>query len=140
MLKNKIIYREHPPTPEQFVKLRIECGWGEISLATARKSLEGGVIDLTCYDGDYLVGMGRVVGDGALYFYLQDIIVRQDYQNQSIGREIVKKLMDKTLKRAESGATIGLMSAKGKETFYQHFGFQERPTEALGSGMTQFKL
>lgn len=84
--------------------------------------------------------MGRVVGDGVLYFYLQDIIVLPTHRKRSIGGQIVSKLLEETLARAATGATIGLMSAKGKEAFYQNFGFQERPTDQLGSGMTQFVL
>lgn len=139
-MTDTITYRALPPTPEAFVQLRLDCGWGDIGMDVAKRALDCSVIDLTCFDGEKLVGMGRVVGDGVLYFYLQDIVVRQEYQNRSIGRQIVSKLLAEALARAETGATIGLMSAKGKEAFYQHFGFQERPTETLGSGMTRFVL
>ncbi len=84
--------------------------------------------------------MGRVVGDGALYFYLQDIIVKPTHQGRAIGRQIVSKLTDEAVARAEIGATIGLMSAKDKEGFYENFGFQVRPTEQLGAGMSRFVL
>ena len=30
---------------------------------------------------------------------------------------------------------VGLMSAKGKERFYEKFGFQKRPNEFQGNGM-----
>jgi hypothetical protein len=33
---------------------------------------------------------------------------------------------------------IGLMAAKGKEAFYENYGFFTRPTENCGAGMTQF--
>lgn len=70
-------FEEAPPLPEDFVRLRAECGWGEISLEAAKNALSRSVIDLSCFDGGDLVGMGRVVGDGVLYFYLQDIIVKR---------------------------------------------------------------
>lgn len=139
-MTNTLIYKDLSPPPEAFVQLRADSGWGHISLDAARRALDCGIINVTCYDGRQLVGMGRVVGDGVLYFYLQDIVVRQAYRNQSIGRQIVSRLLEATLAHAEIGATIGLMSAKGKEAFYQRFGFEERPTQALGSGMTQFVL
>lgn len=139
-MTNTMRYRAAPPTPEAFAQLRAECGWGEISLEAARKALEKSVCDVTCFDGSNLVGMGRVVGDGVLFFYLQDIIVRPTYQGQQIGRRIVARLTEEALARAEVGATIGLMSAKGKESFYEHFGFQKRPSAQLGAGMTRFVL
>jgi GNAT superfamily N-acetyltransferase len=137
---DQISYQFVAPEPEAFVKLRSDCGWGEISLDAATAALQRSVIDLTVFEGDRLIGMGRVVGDGVLYFYLQDIIVLPTHRNQSIGRQIVSRLLEQSLARAATGATIGLMSAKGKETFYRHFGFQERPTDRLGAGMTLFVL
>ena len=133
-------FEDSPPNPEDFVRLRAECGWGDITLEAAIEALSGSVIDLTCFDGTELVGMGRIVGDGALYFYLQDIIVKSTQQGQAIGGKIVSKLTDKALARAQIGATIGLMSAKGKEGLYEHFGFQERPNDHLGAGMSRFVL
>lgn len=140
MLDETVAYLWLPPKPEDFVQFRMDCGWGKVSVEAAMRALDKSVIDLTCFDGENRVGMGRVVGDGALYFYLQDVIVKPDYQNQSIGRQIVSRLLEKILAQAEVGATIGLMSATGKEAFYQHFGFQERPSEQLGAGMTRFVL
>ena len=140
-LPNEIVrYEFLPPNPEDFVRIRAECGWGEITLDAAVKALSGSVIDLTCFVGAELVGMGRVVGDGALYFYLQDIIVVPEHRGQGLGRQIVSRLTDEAMARAQIGATIGLMSAKGKEGFYERFGFQERPNHQLGAGMSRFVL
>jgi hypothetical protein len=33
---------------------------------------------------------------------------------------------------------ICLLAAKGKEEFYKKFGFEERPNEKSGSGMSQW--
>lgn len=82
--------------------------------------------------------MGCVIEDGALNFYLQDMIVRPAFQGHCIGTTLVSLLLDETQKRAGKGATIGLMSARGKENFYSDFGFQVRSSGRLGSGMTVF--
>lgn len=140
MTTNGIRFEDAPPHPKDFVRLRAECGWGEISLEAAKNALSNSVIDLSCFDGGDLVGMGREVGDSVLYFYLQDIIVKPSHRGRKIGREIVAKLTEQALAHAEVGATIGLMSVKGKEEFYRYFGFQERPDVHLGPGMTRFVL
>jgi len=46
-------------------------------------------------------------------------------------------LMDYAKVNSISGeyVQIGLMSAKGKERFYQKFGFRSRPNDKEGSGM-----
>ena len=43
-------------------------------------------------------------------------------------------------KIAPEGATLGLMAAHDKEAFYEKFAFEQRPTNRLGAGMTQFIL
>jgi hypothetical protein len=45
--------------------------------------------------------------------------------------------MDYAMKESMPGTnvTIGLMSAKGKEAFYQKLGFYERPNDHEGAGM-----
>lgn len=122
----------------EFIKFRADCGWGEIGKDTAQAALDASVLDLTCRSGEELVGFARVVGDGVLYFYIQDVIVNSDWRGHRIGQKIMSLLMERLQERAPDGATIGLMAADGKEPFYEHFGFQARPTDRLGAGMTQF--
>lgn len=38
--------------------------------------------------------MGCVVGDGAFYFYVQDVVVRPDRQRRGIGRLVGETLVD----------------------------------------------
>lgn len=129
-----------PPSPKAYAALCEASGWGEISHEVAESALAASIIDVTCWSGDKLVGMGRVVGDGVLYFYLQDIIVPPNLQGQGIGQVIVGKLVSEVKARAPEGATIGLMAAVGKESYYENFGFRRRPGRGLGAGMTQFIL
>ncbi|WP_370674533.1 GNAT family N-acetyltransferase [Pleomorphomonas sp. PLEO] len=129
-----------PPTAEDFARLRAACGWGAIDLAIAERALAAGLISVVARDGTCLAGFGRVVGDGVLYFYLQDVIVHPDFRGQGVGRMVVEALLAEVLRRAPIGATIGLMAAEGKEGFYEKFGFTRRPTERLGAGMTRFVL
>lgn len=129
-----------PPTACEFVGLRATCGWGAVDMAVAERALAAGLINVVARNGDRLAGFGRVVGDGVLYFHVQDVIVHPDFRGQGIGRLIVGALLAEILKQAPIGATIGLMAAAGKEGFYEKFGFARRPTDRLGAGMTRFVL
>lgn len=129
-----------PPTAEEFVELRAACGWGVVEPTIAERALAAGLVSAVARDCGRLAGFGRVVGDGVLYFYLQDVIVRPEFRGQGVGRLIVEALLDEVLRQAPVGATIGLMAAEGKEGFYEKFGFTRRPTDRLGAGMTRFVL
>jgi ribosomal protein S18 acetylase RimI-like enzyme len=82
-----------------------------------------------------VVGTGRIVGDGGIYFYLQDVIVHPDVQGMGIGTRIVEMLMEYISENAGRNSMVGLMCAKGVDPLYQKFGFITRPNEKYGPGM-----
>jgi GNAT superfamily N-acetyltransferase len=86
------------------------------------------------------VGMGRLVGDGYLYFYVQDVIVEPKYQGLGIGKEIMTYISRyiETNGLPGTSVTVGLMSAMGKEGFYEKLGFTARPNEGYGAGMMKY--
>lgn len=113
-------------------------GWGETAEETAQASLNDTLFHVCVRKNEQLVGMGRVIGDGHMYFYIQDVVIRPEFQNQGIGRLVMGKIEEYLAINAKSGATVGLLSAKGKEGFYKGFGYIERPNETLGNGMCKF--
>jgi GNAT superfamily N-acetyltransferase len=56
-----------------------------------------------------VVGCGRIVGGDGINFYIQDLIIRPEYQHRGMGTQIMKKLMDYIGRHAQ----IGLMAAEG---------------------------
>ncbi len=126
------------PDPADFIALRAAAGWGTIAPGTATAALAASTLHVTAHDnGGTLIAMGRVVGDGALYFYLQDIVVAPSHRGQGYGRAITTRLLADIAPLAKSRATIGLMSAKGVEDLYASAGFTPRPNDRLGPGMTK---
>ncbi len=127
---NKILDRiklvEDVLKPEDFVRLRTTTGFADIPIPHAAKALQNSLVNVSAlYDGK-LVGMGRLVGDGAMYWYLQEIIVLPGYQGHGIGRMIVNYLVEYAISHSSAGkfTTIGGVSAKGKEGFYKKLGFE----------------
>lgn len=102
------------------------------------KSFAKTIFGIAVYDEDRIVGSGRIVGDGGLCFYLQDIMVLKAYQRRGIGSEIVRLLMEYLAENAPFNSYVGLMAGKGLEKFYSRYGFISRPNEFMGPGMTQF--
>ena len=73
-----------------------------------------------------------------MVYYVQDVIVLPEHQNRGIGTRLMDRIMDYLRVHAHDNTIIGLMSAVGKESFYEKYGFTRRPNDKLGSGMTIF--
>jgi ribosomal protein S18 acetylase RimI-like enzyme len=82
-------------TPEDFVRLRTATGFADIPLEHARKALQNGLINVSAIKDGELIGMGRLVGDGAMYWYLQEIVVLPKYQRQGIGAQLLEFAKEK---------------------------------------------
>lgn len=131
-----ITYKNTPPDAVTFAQFRETCGWGHISENLAQKAVNNSLVFVSAYKGGCIVGFGRVIGDAALNYYIQDLIVEDGARGQGIGKEIFKKLLTSIMEQASEGATVGLMSAVGKEQFYEQFGFAKRPSHIYGAGMS----
>jgi GNAT superfamily N-acetyltransferase len=123
---------ERHPTVEEYQRLRRAVGWGEMTddgvAAGLPRALFAVVLEL---DGE-AVGCARVVGDGGLYFYLQDVIVLPEHQGRGQGARLMDALMAYLERSATPGAFVGLMAAVGAEPFYERYGFRRRPERQPG--------
>ena len=126
------------PDINEFIRLRKSIGWGDTDFVMAEKSLKNSLFNVSIYDDDILVGIGRVVGDGYMFFYIQDVVVEPKYQQKGIGSLLMKEIEFYLSTNAKKGSTIGLLAAKGKEDFYSKYGYQERSGDPLGKGMCKF--
>ncbi len=129
---------ERLPTPEEYNRLRHLVGWGTYREDVIEKALPGSLYCVCAYIDTELVGMARVVGDAGMVYYIQDVIVDPGRQRQGIGAQLMDQVMGYIKAHASHNTIVGLMSAKGKEAFYEKYGFVNRPNDRLGSGMTIF--
>ena len=134
---NNIEILENKLTPEQLCDLQEAVGFGRPSIIQSEKALKNSIYSVSAsIDGD-AVGMGRLVGDGAKIYYVQDVFIKPRFQGKGIGKLIVEKLLEYIKNNSLENTTvnIGLMAAKDKEGFYEKFGFRIRPNEKEGNGM-----
>lgn len=137
-LLDKFSLKLEAPQVDDFLRLRKKVGWGELDIYLAETSLSNSLFHVTILHDEQLVGMGRVVGDGAMYFYIQDVIVDPSYQNQGLGTILMDTVEDYLRYAATKDSTIGLLSAQGREKFYARYGYIQRPSTTLGHGMCKF--
>ncbi|OHU86664.1 MULTISPECIES: GNAT family N-acetyltransferase [Pseudoalteromonas] len=126
------------PSLDEFISLRSKVGWTNPEPEVVKKSLDNSLFHVCVLSGSNLVGCGRVVGDGAMYFYIQDVIVDPSYQKQGLGKLIMSAIESFVADKAVCGATVALLAAFGKERFYEQFGYVARDGNALGLGMCKF--
>ncbi len=135
-MASKIRVETRLPSTKDYNRLRREAEWPEMDSDACARCLPESLCVVSALDGEELVGMGRIVGDGGLCFYIQDVIVAKSHRRRGVGTAVMEALMAFIADRAVKDTYVGLMSAAGKESFYSRFGFTSRPTDTLGCGMT----
>lgn len=126
------------PTVAEYKELRHAVGWGLVDDHSLGRGLDSSIYTVLAKTGERTIGMGRIVGDGAIFFLIVDIIVTPEFQGQGIGKAIVQKVMDWIKTNGPEGSTVWLFAVEGREGFYEKFGFKRRPMEGYGSGMQWF--
>jgi ribosomal protein S18 acetylase RimI-like enzyme len=126
---------EREPTSSEYRSFRQTVGWSDVSDEGIAIGLKNALYSVVRLHHKKTIGCGRVVGDGGIYFYVQDIIVLPEYRGLGLGRLIMDKVMDYLRGRAKPGAFIGLMAAKSVARFYERYGFEVRPDDAPGMAM-----
>lgn len=129
-------FTSDPPDVMDFCTLRNACGWDQIDSSLGRGVIKNSLCWACYYQDVELVAMGRVIGDNALNYYIQDVIVAEAYRRQGLAQRVMDMLLHWVRVNADPRATLGLMSVSGLEDFYSQFGFQNRPQDVFGAGMT----
>ena len=136
-----LILTKRIPTVKEYNELRQLAEWPTMDEDLVKEGLANSLFSVVVHDEDGLIiGMGRVLGDKAIYLHIQDVIVRPHFQRQGVGKLIMTELLKYTESIGGKNTNIGLMSSKGREAFYKDLGFTERPSERFGSGMVKIKL
>jgi GNAT superfamily N-acetyltransferase len=127
------------PSVKEYNDLRRLAEWPVFDEALVKEALSNTLFSVIAYDGAEPIGMGRVVGDKAIYLHIADVIVHPNFQGKGVGRLIMNEIMKYIESTGGRNTNIGLMASKGREAFYQRFGFIERPAEKFGAGMIMVK-
>ena len=132
MLEYKLL--ENELKAEDFIRLKVSTGFRERPIELVERALKNNLFDVVAVADGEVIGMGRLVGDGVMYWYLQEIVVLPEYQGMGIGTAIVNRLLDYITEHTETGnfTSVGLTAAEGKEGFYERFGFSK------SRGMTKY--
>ncbi len=132
---NDYLLKENILDTQTVIQLRTAVGWDSLSEPTLTKALSNSIFFASIWHQGKAVAMGRIVGDGYQYFYLQDMIVIPKYQKLGLCQRITEHLVSQVRSVAEPGAFFGLMAAANVGTVYQKYGFVERPVNMPGMSL-----
>jgi GNAT superfamily N-acetyltransferase len=110
--------------------LRADAGWSEVGAADGR--LQAALdatwnVTVRLADGE-LVGMARLLDDGAAYASLWDMIVRRDHRGLGIGKAILDVVMERACERD----LVSLVATPLGEPLYRRAGFVEQSRGSTG--------
>jgi ribosomal protein S18 acetylase RimI-like enzyme len=113
------------PTEDELVSLYDAVGWATYARdsATLHRAMQGSSRVATARRDGQLLGLARVISDGATIAYLQDVVVRPAEQRRGLG----KRLVEEAFAPFESVRQKVLLTddEPGQRAFYESLGFAE---------------
>lgn len=122
------------PSVADYRRLRTIAGLSRKSAEAAQAGLPNSwhVVVIRHRD-DGVIGMGRIVGDGGLFFFVVDIAVDPAHQRRGLGKAIMAGLMTHLRANGPVGAHVGLFADGEAHRLYAQYGF--KPTAPGSVGM-----
>lgn len=118
---------ERIPTVNEFQTLVKSVGWNNKSNEQAEKVLKAPLFAAVAEDSETnkVVGCVLLLGDGASFYYIKDMMVHPDYQSRQIGSALMRKLNNWIENNAPDDVLVGLYTGENLASFYRQFGFKE---------------
>ena len=109
----------------EILALYASVGWTAYTddPAALRNGFANSLLTLAAYEEAELAGLIRVVGDGHTVVFVQDILVRPQFQRRGIGSALLQAVLD----RYSNVRQIELVTDDTPKTtaFYRSIGFRE---------------
>ncbi len=118
--------RDRLPSVAQVIELYAATALGARRPIAEPRRIEAMLVHanliVAAWDGEVLVGLARAFTDFLYVTYLADLAVRESYQGQGIGTELMRQTQ-----AAAPEAMIVLLAAPSAATYYPHVGLTHHP-------------
>lgn len=113
------------PTLQQALTLYEAVGWTAYTQDpnTLERALAGSALVVTACDDQQLIGLARIISDGATIAYLQDVLVHPDHHRRGLGRQLVQAAIEPF--SAVRQKVLLTDAEPGQRAFYEALGFTE---------------
>ena len=125
------------PDIDSYRHLRREAGLSEKTSDAAAIGLPNSLYAVQAFDGELVVGMGRVIGDGGLFFQVVDIAVLPAHQGQGLGKMIMREIMRFIDTDVPASAYVSLIADGQAQDLYAQFGFRHTAPASVGMALVR---
>ena len=82
---------------DEILSLYTQVGWTAYTenMPALERGYKNSLFILAAYENDKLLGLVRVVGDGATVIFVQDILVFPEMQRKGVGTALLKAVLDR---------------------------------------------
>jgi GNAT superfamily N-acetyltransferase len=123
---------ERTPTVREYNAVRLAAGLTVKDELAAQRGLRNTLFGICILHNEAVVGIGRVIGDGGLFYDIVDVAVVAEHQRRGVGKMIMDGLMSYIEVNARPSSLVCLMANKGIAPFYEKYGFKARDADMPG--------
>jgi len=133
-LKAERIYHliERVPSVAEYNQVRQLAGLTTKDEIAAARGLSNSLFAVCVECDGQVVAIGRVIGDGGLFYDIVDMAVIREHQNAGLGTEVMNALLSYIDAHARPSSLVCLMANRGSAPFYEKFGFVARDPDMPG--------
>ena len=127
------------PLTAELVRLYDSVGWSAYTREpeALQLGIRGSLHVVTARQDGLLVGLARVIGDGATICYLQDVLVDPTVQRTGLGRELVARVFEPFAHVRQH--VLMTDEEPGQKAFYEALGFAQLSEDAPGRAFVRFQ-
>ncbi|MGZ3998922.1 MAG: GNAT family N-acetyltransferase [Flavisolibacter sp.] len=116
---------ERIPTIEEYDELVKAVKWKSRDKENTATILKAPLYSVVAEDRDAqkTIGCVLLLGDGASFYYVKDMMIDPYYQAKHVGTALMQRLNEWLEANAAPGALVGLYTGENLAPFYRQFGF-----------------
>lgn len=134
-----VYLEDRAPSVAEFTTLIQAVGWEQYTnLDVIGQALTNSLFCTVAMQCGRTIGMGRLVGDGVRFVYVQDVAVLPDFQKQGVGTLIMDRLMRHISETAPNQTYVHLFTDPETAPFYARYGFKGGTDSFYGMSVKKF--
>ena len=120
--------------PKDFINIRNNLNWNSLPYDLVKRAIDGSMVNISVFEQENCIGVGRIVGDKVLKGMLTDIMVIKKCQNKGVGKLIVTSLISELEKQIKEGESFQLEASPtaNNRNFYIKCGLKYKPENQDG--------